>query len=90
MLNLSALNPEELIHEEGQTLIQQKLDAWLAEQHRIALIEEQRGDIPRSARSELDPIAQPYQDLIDRLFYLMAGLNESQSRGLEERLGQML
>ena len=32
MLNLSALNAEELIHEEGQTLIQQKLDAWLAEQ----------------------------------------------------------
>ena len=23
---------EELMHEEGQTLIQQKLDAWLAEQ----------------------------------------------------------
>ena len=32
MLNLSALNPDQLIHEEGQTLIQQKLDVWLAEQ----------------------------------------------------------
>lgn len=32
MLNLSAFNPDELLSQEGPTLIQQKLDAWLAEQ----------------------------------------------------------
>ena len=34
MLNLSAFNPDELLSQEGPTLIQQKLDAWLAEQDR--------------------------------------------------------
>jgi hypothetical protein len=32
MLNLSVLNPDELLSTEGPTLIQQKLDEWLAEQ----------------------------------------------------------
>ena len=37
----------------------------------ITTIEVRRGDIPRAARSALAPAAQPYQDLIDRLFYGM-------------------
>jgi hypothetical protein len=49
-----------------------------------------RGEIARSARSHLDPTAQPYQDFIDRLFYAMAGLTDDESRGLEERLARML
>jgi hypothetical protein len=32
MLNLSGFNPDELLSPQGPTLIQQKLDAWLAEQ----------------------------------------------------------
>ena len=33
---------------------------------------------------------QPYQDLLDRLFYEMAGLTEAGWHGLEDRLGRML
>ncbi|HYP26817.1 MAG TPA: Eco57I restriction-modification methylase domain-containing protein, partial [Blastocatellia bacterium] len=58
--------------------------------NRIISIEENRGDIPRAARSALDPKAQPYQDLIDQLFYAMAGLTEEESSQLEMRLAQML
>jgi type I restriction-modification system DNA methylase subunit len=58
--------------------------------NRIIAIEERRGDISRAARSALAPEAQPYQDLIDRIFYAMAGLSASEAAGLEERLAQML
>lgn len=58
--------------------------------NRIMSIEANRGDIARAARSSLDPAAQPYQDLIDRLIYAMASLTSSESTALEERLGQML
>ena len=57
---------------------------------RITSIEKARGEIARAERSALDPEAQPYQDLIDRLFYAMAGLTEDESKGLEERLARML
>jgi len=57
---------------------------------RIERIEAERGDIPRSARSALDPKAQPYQDLIDRLFYVMAGLSEAEASAIEDRLTRML
>lgn len=57
---------------------------------KIIAIESARGDIPRSARSALDPKAQAYQDLIDRLFYAMAGLTEAEANALEERLSRML
>jgi len=57
---------------------------------RIMSVETNRGDISRSARFAFDPRAQPYQDFIDQLFYRMAGLSESESHGLEERLAQML
>jgi hypothetical protein len=57
---------------------------------KIIAIESARGDIPRSARSALDLKGQPYQDLIDRLFYAMAGLSSAEARALEARLEQML
>ena len=34
--------------------------------------------------------AQPFQDLIERLLYAMAGLTPDESAGLEARLAQML
>ncbi len=58
--------------------------------NRIIAIEEARGEIARAARSRLAPAAQPLQDLIDRLLYAMAGLNEDEVRGLEDRLTRML
>jgi hypothetical protein len=58
--------------------------------NRIISIEERRGEIPRTARSTLAPEAKPYQDLIDRIFYALAGLSASEAAGLEERLAQML
>lgn len=57
---------------------------------KIIHFENERGDISRSARSALDPKAQPYQDLIDTLFYKMAGLTETESAAIEERLLNML
>ena len=57
---------------------------------RIVAIEGERGEISRAARSALDPSAQPYQDLIDRLIFAMAGLTLEESSGLEERLSVML
>jgi len=41
-------------------------------------------------RSALSSAAQPYQELIDRILYALAGLSESDRRGLEERLAKML
>ena len=58
--------------------------------NRIIAIEAARGEIPRAARSALAPAAQPFQDLIDRLLYAIAGLSNDQIRGLEDRLGRML
>jgi hypothetical protein len=52
--------------------------------------EQRRGEIARAERSALCGEAQPYQDLIDRLLYAMAGLSEEEARGLEERLARML
>ena len=57
---------------------------------RIIQIEKARGVIARSDRSRLAETAQPYQDLIDRLFYAMAGLTGAEAQGLEERLSRML
>ena len=56
----------------------------------IIEIETERGEIPRAARSSLSPDAQVYQNLIDKLFYQMAGLTDAESTALEERLSQML
>jgi len=57
---------------------------------RITAVEAARGEISRSERSRLAPEAQPYQDLIDRMLYAMAGLSEAEAAGLEERLSRML
>ena len=58
--------------------------------NRIVATEAARGEIPRAARSALDPAAQPLQDFIDRLIYAMAGLNEQEIHGLEQRYKTML
>jgi hypothetical protein len=58
--------------------------------NRIIAIEAARGEIPRAARSALDPAAQPFQDFVDRLLYALAGLTDDEVRGLEDRLARML
>jgi hypothetical protein len=47
-------------------------------------------DIARTERSALAPEAQPYQDLIDRILYSMAGLTDDDVKCLEKRLEGML
>jgi hypothetical protein len=56
----------------------------------IVEAEQHRGEIARAERSALCEQAQPYQDIIDRLLYAMAGLTEEEAQGLEERLATML
>jgi len=56
----------------------------------IRKIETARGDIARTERSALAPEGQPYQDLIDRILYRMAGLTDAEAQGLEKRLEGML
>jgi hypothetical protein len=58
--------------------------------NRIVAVEANRGDIGRTERSALDPKAQPYQDLLDRIIYRMAGLTDAEAAGLERRLAGML
>jgi hypothetical protein len=62
----------------------------IAAVQRIMALEADRGEIARAERSALDPAAQPYQDLIDQLFYGMAGLTGDEVKGLEERYAKML
>jgi hypothetical protein len=62
----------------------------IAAVQRIMALEADRGEIARAERSALDPAAQPYQDLIDQLFYGMAGLTDDEVKGLEERYARML
>jgi hypothetical protein len=57
---------------------------------RTVAIEQSRGDISRADRSALAPDARPYQDLIDKLFFRMAGLSDTEEKGLEDRLSRML
>lgn len=57
---------------------------------RITAIETARGEISRSDRSALAPTAQPYQDFLDRLFYMLVGMTDTEAAGLEERLSRML
>ena len=66
------------------------LETLAAAARKIAAIEHARGPIARRARSKLDPKAQPYQNLIDRLLYRCAGLSDAESAGLERRLAEML
>jgi len=65
-------------------------DVTVALVRRIIQAEQARGRISRAERSSLCPKAQPYQDLIDRLMYAMAGLTDAEARGLEDRLANML
>jgi hypothetical protein len=57
---------------------------------KITQIEAGRGVIARRDRSLLDPLAQCYQDVLDRLFYRLAGLSDEEAAGLESRLARML
>ena len=57
---------------------------------RITAIQADCGPITRTERSALAPAAHPYQDLIDRILYALAGLSEADWRGLESRLSTML
>ncbi len=65
-------------------------DCIVAAVKRIIEIEHGRGDIARHERSALAPAAQPLQDLLDRIFYRLAGLSDDEAAGLEERLSRML
>jgi len=56
----------------------------------IIRIESVRGHIARSERSALAPEAQPFQDLINRILYRMAGLTDAEAADLERRLAVML
>jgi hypothetical protein len=62
----------------------------LALRHQLAMLQRHKKRVRLRAGSALDPRAEPYQNLIDQLFFRMAGLSESEARGLEERLAQML
>jgi hypothetical protein len=63
----------------------------IAELTRVIIAAEQhRGVIARAERSALCAEAQPYQDVIDRLLYAMAGLTDEEAKGLEARLAHML
>jgi hypothetical protein len=55
----------------------------MAAVQRIMSGEAERPQIARVERSAFDPAGQPHQDLIDRLFYAMAGLPELEAAGLE-------
>ena len=57
---------------------------------KIIEIETARGEIARSDRSSLAPEAQPLQDLLDHIFFRMAGLTDHEAAGLEDRLSRML
>jgi hypothetical protein len=57
---------------------------------RIIAIEQARGEIARVERSALATDAQPLQDLIDHILYVLAGLTQAEVAGLEDRLARML
>ena len=66
------------------------LETLAAAARKIAAVEAARGPIARRQRSRLDPVAQPYQDLIDRTLYRCAGLTAAEADALESRLAEML
>ncbi len=62
----------------------------IAAVQQIMTFEAERGDIARTERSALASADQPYQDLIDQLFFGMAGLIADEVKALEERYAKML
>lgn len=56
----------------------------------IIKAEQERGPIPRSARSQLASKGQAWQDLINRTLALMAGISVAEHEALKERLTRML
>ncbi len=57
---------------------------------RIIAVEARRGPITRRQRAGLDPRAQLFQDLIDRMLFAAAGIAPDEAARLVTRLGQML
>jgi hypothetical protein len=57
---------------------------------RIAMCERNRGEITRTARSALAEEAQPWQDVLNEVFYAMAGIDTAERQGLATRLQAML
>jgi len=57
---------------------------------RIIGAERDRGLISRAARSQLAAKSQAWQDVIDRMFALMAGISPTEHAALRERLATML
>lgn len=65
-------------------------DVIVAATNEIVAIEAARGVISRRDRSALDPKGQKYQDLIDKLFYRIAGMTDAEASGMESRLAKMI
>jgi len=57
---------------------------------KIDALESARGEITRNQRSQLCAEAQVYQDAIDTILFMTAGLNAKESAGIEDRLVTML
>jgi type I restriction-modification system DNA methylase subunit len=57
---------------------------------RIVDAERRRGPITRRQRAKLSPEAQPFQDLIDRILFALAGFTADEIERLTERLEGML
>ena len=64
-------------------------DAIVAAVDRIIDTESKRGEISRAERSALSAQGQPFQDFIDALFFLMAGLTAAEVAGLRARYETM-
>jgi hypothetical protein len=54
------------------------------------VIDNQQHRMVDALNEPLAPKTQPYQDLIDRILYRMAGLTDAEAQGLEKRLEGML
>lgn len=56
---------------------------------RIITAETNRGEMSRSDRSALSPAAQPFQDILDAVFFKLAGLTPAEVAGLRNRYEAM-
>jgi len=57
---------------------------------RIIQVEPERGPISRIARSKLAPKSQAWQDVIDRSFAMMAGIDRKEHKAFRERLAALV
>jgi hypothetical protein len=56
---------------------------------RVRAIEKCRGPVSRADRARLATTAQPYQDLMDGIFFRLVGFAERETASLSERLEEM-